>query len=367
MNHADVKRCLPDYLEGDLPLDDRALVDGHLDDCPDCAREVAELEQTIALLRGLPEPETPPMIAANVMRRIRAGETAPGPLTRFWRGLSSIFEPSFVLPASAAAAAALVVVVLQQPDSIGGWVGPEREADGLRRSAEAVAPSIALDAAAGRGASSGPTSMLTRRAPVAPSALVASTAPLGGLRVERVTESPARIAADAFSDRVESPTLSRSGPGRLAAGPPPGFVATPRAQGFAGLPSAMPVAGPLTPGMLGSLRSASTSFASASDAASAPGTSHGAPGLREPASGADPRDHWLAVGLARPVDFARFVAGKSLAEQELWIARLADRAVERALLEPLVRTLEETGDATAGVVAGDLRAEGERVTARPAR
>ncbi|MEE8167024.1 MAG: anti-sigma factor, partial [Myxococcota bacterium] len=118
MNHADVKHHLADYLEGDLPLDERARVDAHLDGCPECAQEVNEMLQTIRLLHLLPEPETPPMIAANVMRRIRAGETEPGWFERIGRALGSVLEPSFVLPASAIAVAALVVMVVQEPDFV---------------------------------------------------------------------------------------------------------------------------------------------------------------------------------------------------------------------------------------------------------
>ena len=60
MNCTDVKKSLPDYLEGDLSLEARARVDTHLDDCEACIVEVAELEQTILLLRSMPAPETPP-------------------------------------------------------------------------------------------------------------------------------------------------------------------------------------------------------------------------------------------------------------------------------------------------------------------
>ncbi|HKK50914.1 MAG TPA: anti-sigma factor, partial [Myxococcota bacterium] len=118
MNHADVKSHLADYLEGDLPLDARALVDAHLDGCEACANEVDQMQQTIRLLRMLPEPETPPQIAANVMRRIRAGETRSGLLSRVGRALGSVLEPSFVLPAATLAAVALVVMVVRDPSSL---------------------------------------------------------------------------------------------------------------------------------------------------------------------------------------------------------------------------------------------------------
>ena len=56
MNHAVVTEHLADYLEGDLALDLRALVDAHLDSCELCSSEVREMQQTIRLLRALPEP-----------------------------------------------------------------------------------------------------------------------------------------------------------------------------------------------------------------------------------------------------------------------------------------------------------------------
>ena len=71
------------------------------------------MQQTIRLLRALPEPEPPPMIAANVMRRIRAGETRPSFFGRIQRALGGVLEPSFVLPASAMAVAALVIFAIQ--------------------------------------------------------------------------------------------------------------------------------------------------------------------------------------------------------------------------------------------------------------
>ena len=92
----EVQRRLADYLEGDLPLDERERVDAHLDGCAECSVEVFEMEETVRLLRDLPEPETPPMIAANVMRRIRSGETEPTFLERVRRRMTAILEPSFV-------------------------------------------------------------------------------------------------------------------------------------------------------------------------------------------------------------------------------------------------------------------------------
>ena len=73
------------------------------------------------------------MIAANVMRRIRAGESRPGLVVRFIHAVGGILDPGFVLPAAAIASAALVLVVWQDPASIRasltrGPLGPQLEA-----------------------------------------------------------------------------------------------------------------------------------------------------------------------------------------------------------------------------------------------
>ena len=77
--------------------------------------------------------------------------------------------------------------------------------------------------------------------------------------------------------------------------------------------------------------------------------------------GGDPRDAWLAKGLDHPVDFARFLGSKSLAEQELWVARLSERAKARGLLGELVLALQESGDDTASWVAKDFLAQEGRI------
>jgi len=66
---------------------------------------------------------------------------------------------------------------------------------------------------------------------------------------------------------------------------------------------------------------------------------------------------WLVRGLEDPVGFARFIAGKNLAEQELWVSRLAQRAESRGLLDDLVRALRMSGDVLAAVLSDDFAAQ----------
>lgn len=333
MNHADVKKSLADYLEGDLSLGDRALVDAHLDGCEECALEVAELEQTIRMLRSMPEPETPPMIAANVMRRIRAGETEPTFLERIRRGITGVLEPSFMLPASAAAAAALVVVGVQDPgrfglDAFAPAPGPAAEAPITTLQASAPLPSTAMAVSpfAGSGAGAGdPRAAASRVRPRVPVQILRTPAPADGAG------------------------------GVFAGAAPPAFVLNvPQGSFLGGAPGAsdvrnraVPVAAPIPPGMIPLRGEASADRAF--DAV------HG--GVE------DPRDAWIALGLERPRDLARFLAEKTLAEQELWVERLADRAESRGLLDELVQALEATPDEVAGLLAVDFLAEADQLRA----
>ena len=318
MNHAEVKKSLADYLEGDLSLDRRALVDAHLDTCEECALEVTELEQTILMLRSMPEPETPPMIAANVMRRIRAGETEVGFFERLRRRVTGILEPSFMLPASAIAAAAFVVVVVQDPSRFG--------VDALT-----AAPRPAA------------TSALEASAPL----------PLTGMSLPRVVGDSRSTAPRAPQPRFRSRMPAGVTAGVFAGAAPPSFLLDASQGSFTGgaidlRNRAVPVAAPIAPGMLPVRRDASAGRAF--DAVHAGGR----------ASGEDPRDAWIGLGLERPADFARFLSGKTLAEQELWVERLADRAESRGLLDELVQALEATPNGLGGVLAADFRAEAGR-------
>ncbi|MBJ20038.1 MAG: hypothetical protein GY910_14880 [bacterium] len=368
MNHGDVKKNLADYLEGDLVLDDRALVDAHLDHCDECAREVSDMQQTIRLLRLMPEPETPPMIAANVMRRIRAGETRPGFFGHLWSGLGTIFEPSFVLPASAVAAAALVVV-LAQGQSAGGLPGflgatrpdpAERAAAAERGEARATrvmgldsfgaaVPTIVSSSArpkartvardGGRSQAAGAFADRTRAALSAAARLRIDIGAGGGARSGRAADpnanSPGRVffldpiltqpIPNAIVPRVVAANRNARAP--LAPAPPV------RGDRVGSASGAVAVSQMLGPRLLGSISS----------------------------GGEDPRDGWLARGLEDPVNFAHFISSQSLAEQELWVDRLSERADARGLLGELVLVLQESGDETASWLADDFLARAEQL------
>lgn len=395
MNHADIRRHLADYLEGELPIDQRALVDAHLDGCDSCSSEVDEMIQTIHFLRKLPEPETPPLIAANVMRRIRSGEGQLGFFGRIGRTFRSVFEPGFVLPASAIAAAALVVTVVQ---GVGGVSMPEFAVDAGRSDNEArrssgrtemsrasLAPSIAAARPSDRGAArrveraSGVSNgmdfvaRVERRASQADrtrqlrrgsqaSFVVTGTGTqirirFTGLGLANGVESGTPTLQIPLSPQVPNGSTALAGPilasqgedlwttdfsgvmSRYASGvAAPGSFVNSERQAFGDL-LVRPVAWPQT--------------------VTEGGLSTGGGRAERTAGGQDPRDAWLALGFEDPAEFARYIAGRNLAEQELWVARLSERAETRGVLKEFLRALRESGDPTAAWVADDFSAQAE--------
>ncbi len=348
MNHSDIKKHLADYLEGDLGLDKRALVDAHLDDCGECSVEVEQMQQTIGLLRTLPEPEPPPMIAANVMRRIRSGESRLGFWGRIGRAFGGVLEPSFVLPASAIAAAALVVTVIQ---GVGG-----------------------LDRVRVVGASSGASSdasIATLPSPTASRRSDTSSAAAAMdfvARVERrATQSDrGRSAVRDRSAATASRLRSRSTDSTIA------YSSTPRRPRASDVLRANPQIPEMwavefsrvmsatngrvrSPGTLVAAKRYASADAAAATSGEWPQAAADGPG------NSDPRDAWLALGFEDPAEFARYIAGRNLAEQELWTVRLSERAMERGLLAEFLHTLRASGDATADWVAADFEARATSV------
>lgn len=385
MNHAVVTEYLADYLEGDLALDKRALVDAHLDLCGECAQEVAEMQQTIRLLRALPEPEVPPMIAANVMRRIRAGEADPSFFERVQRALGQVLDPSFVLPAAGLAAAALVVAVVQSGGSIlpsfGGRGEPEAAVGVVRPGPVVASPEptaraeeVAVEPVAEVPERSFGASAVRdlAAAPVPDSAAVDgleaarevpasdSTAGFPDDAGQRVAEEPARPVpseeaweepvgrSQALADRGSESARSRVGEF---------FGDAALAQGFAGSSVGPQGLVPAT-GATGELgRAVPLSVSRAERSAARRG------GLRADSGGEDPRDVWLGRALENPQDFARYIAQHNLAEQELWVERLAERAEARGLLGELIVALRSAGGGEAVWLAEDFEARARALEA----
>jgi hypothetical protein len=101
---------LGDYLEGDLSLEERELVDAHMAGCTACADELRELRATVGLLRGLPDPEPPALLTAEVMRRIEAGEGTEARVVQLFRRAA---EPRFAAALAAGIAGLVLVTTIQ--------------------------------------------------------------------------------------------------------------------------------------------------------------------------------------------------------------------------------------------------------------
>jgi hypothetical protein len=105
-----VRDRLGDHLEGDLSLEERSRVDAHIAGCAACADELRELRATVGLLRGLPDPEPPALLKAEVMRRIEAGEGTEARVVQLFRRAG---EPRFAAALAAGIAGLVLVTTLE--------------------------------------------------------------------------------------------------------------------------------------------------------------------------------------------------------------------------------------------------------------
>lgn len=320
------------------------------------------MQQTIRLLRALPEPEPPPMIAANVMRRIRAGETQPSLLERIQRAVGGVLEPSFVLPASAIAIAALVIFVIQgrtpmsSPlEASGGREAPtagegfaaHAPFDGEPSDAEAIDRSFGASAARELAAAPAPSRTLPTR----------ETSPDTGEREASFSE-PARESVRAESTYAAQEARAAEAWADAPIAAPRGTPTRPSASGsLFGAPSLAQGFAPSGPMPTAASNRVSGSFATAMPTTISRQMPGGDPGQRAGDSGGeDPRDAWLARALENPVEFAHYIARHNLAEQELWVARLAERARSRGLLDEVVEALRAAGDEKTVWLADDFAA-----------
>ena len=116
---------LGDHLEGDLTPEEFTRVDAHLADCSACAAELRELRETVALLRGLPDPVPSPHLAAGVMQRIAAEDESHGRVIELFRGAA---QPRFVAALAAGIAALALISTLEVGggDLLGSSSDPDR-------------------------------------------------------------------------------------------------------------------------------------------------------------------------------------------------------------------------------------------------
>lgn len=348
MNHADVRARMADYLEGHLALTDRALLDAHLDGCNECAREIAEIRATIAVLRGLPEPRVPGDFTANVMRRIRAGEAEPGWLERLASFSRDLGLSRALAPASAVALSVGLALWAQQAGVIS--MGRPQDADRLAQQTAAAIPRA--DAQSNRGSTPTANTDAMQLAGMVPTR---NGDPAGSDARNQIGEHRAGGAAPSVGFQIvlldghRPPYVLEAG-GHGVVAPMPWQIqqpATPSPKGFEGG---------------GSLSVASSESAIFDGLMRPPGPSIMDPvyGTQTESSGGEPRSRsdWLAILEANPADFSARLSSLTLAEQEIWIDRLARHAASEGTLDRVVSRLEDAGGPRGRALAASFTAAG---------
>jgi anti-sigma factor RsiW len=104
MNDRDVWTArLSEYVDGDLPADERVALERHLPECAECQDTIADLRRIQSLASTLGTREPARDLWPGIQRRIGEAERAPGvlPFRRRW---------AFTVPQLAAAAVLMMVV-----------------------------------------------------------------------------------------------------------------------------------------------------------------------------------------------------------------------------------------------------------------
>ena len=329
MNHSDVQDHMADYLEGHLPLEKRALFDAHLDDCPNCFDEIRAVQQTITLMRSLPEPEVPDGFAESVMGLIREREERASWIESLREALKLLVSPRVLVPASIAMIALGIIGGTRQVQDALLIPGPSPQFVGQTQPTESSrlagipAPGTSFDPAPANRVLRKPTLQIRFQSdPV--------WANLPG---------PIRIPSDQLAGMA--PVFSRQflrNDGQLGARwVKNGFIQE------------------VSPGQAGVLRVAGPSHAE-TQGLNAGRMGFGSPTQTLPLERQPSADEWLARLRRNPGEFASLLSGSSLAEQELWIANLTRHAIERGELDEVIAALRESSSEKANLLAQDFAA-----------
>jgi len=73
MDCSDVRKILPEHIEGNSSPRQQALIEEHLHSCEQCRLYAVDLKKTIETLQGLDEIEPPAWLTAKVMKKVREG------------------------------------------------------------------------------------------------------------------------------------------------------------------------------------------------------------------------------------------------------------------------------------------------------
>jgi hypothetical protein len=392
VNHSDIQSTMAGYLDGTLALEKRALFDGHLDQCKECTEELAEMRGTIHLIRTLPDPEPPADLVSNVMQMIREGEARPSFLERLGEISAALLSPKIAIPATALAAGLLVVVVADDSRiRIPGLSPSQTDRMAARTTNPTQIESRPGSTLSGTSTLSGPSRGERERSGVNRN-LVAQQQPEANSleEVVRRIEGPVEPVIDAGGEsglirlaekgygplirEGESPDLlfparSPQPSQRLGAGAPPG-----------GASPLVSVSTDPTPTSTGGSTLYDQRFTAPHSPAHVPANVQAEARVEAPlpkwrdgledVPKADRRliemDRLLVLLVESPVESSQRLQATTLAERELWLKYLAERAVQTDVDGEVVDALRASGSPVASEVADAFEATIDRTVAAEA-
>lgn len=173
MRHTEVRERLSEYLEREMSIEQRALIDAHLDECDACHGELESLRRTVESLQALSEIDEPASIASRVMVRIEAGEARPTLLSRLLGTLDAWTQPGRIVAVVAVASAAAAMAILRPellPETLFGRAETPIVAYGESRLVQIPFGAVTAPAGVRRllGASRAPAALADDETPAAP-------------------------------------------------------------------------------------------------------------------------------------------------------------------------------------------------------
>jgi len=120
---SDVQDQLSAYMDKMLSVAQMKAIDEHLSHCPDCRRELEQLEETVALLHQLGEVEPPPDLTEAIINTIQSSAKKDRGRISIWRRLQGRKSLGGLI--AVAACLLIVAVVVGQ-----GFPGFKMAADG---------------------------------------------------------------------------------------------------------------------------------------------------------------------------------------------------------------------------------------------
>jgi hypothetical protein len=298
---------MADYLEGDLALDRRALFDAHLDECIQCAAEVTEMQDTISLLRALPDPEVPADFSSQIMRRIRSGEGDRSFVDVLRDALDTLFSPKVLYPASVAMLTVGMLLATGQIEFV----------DPTDPSGSSPGSKLIVQLAPGSGSSAIEREQLVGALAANPGG---ASRPFGAAGGERGFMQVVPIEELVVAQQQTRPPWARPSRSDPLGGAVP-VVAGP-GRGF---------------DTRSSLHMPRPPLSSAESDLPSP-------------------EEWLAELERNPSVFAARLYRLTLAEQELWVRNLARHAAERGDLDAVITALRRSSTADARLLADDFAA-----------